>query len=83
MLFSRYGGAYDTVCSFLFEDFFELLKQAIKEKHEEFIKLRWINGHQENYSLEDFKIAIGCNNNEVIEQREVPDILSDLQNVFG
>lgn len=82
LLFSRYSGAYKEVYEMCFEDAIELINYANKEKREEFIRLRWINGYQSQVSLDEFRDVIGSNKPQE-ENKDVVDILKDLKDVFG
>lgn len=85
MLFKRYSGAIYEVLSLEFEDFIEQINFAIDERTEEDVRLRWINGYQNYFSLDEFKQTVNYRKPSecMIEQKPIEDVLEVLLTKFG
>lgn len=85
MLFTRYGGAVQEVLSLEFQDFIEQINFAIDERSEEDIRLRWINGYQTLFSLDEFKQKANYRklSEQSLEVKPIENVLEDLFKNFG
>ena len=85
MLFTRYGGAVQEVLSLEFQDFIEQINFAIDERSEEDIRLRWINGYQSLFSLDEFKQKVNYRkpSEHLIDVKPIENVLEDLFKNFG
>lgn len=69
-----------------FDDFIEQINFAIDERSEEDVRLRWINGFQTVFSLDEFKQKLNYkkpSEQVLVEVKPVEDILDDLFKNFG
>ncbi|PHV71913.1 hypothetical protein CS063_00075 [Sporanaerobium hydrogeniformans] len=68
-----------------YEDFLRQINVAIEEKREEQVFTRWINGYQNEMSLDEFKQKVNFKKlSEIyIENKDVETVLDDLLKKFG